>query len=333
MVTTRPPKTIVKPTAVPSIYSSARRRVSANFDNTSKIRAFGSVRIFGDDAKGLSFGTGRGPLGPTLWRRVCGRVTMMRTRMQPVQKLADPHSVASNGANVGSANAVDCGLSTAPSALRLFNSSAYESYGPMQFRVEVDPAAAGTVTVDYATANRTSGSDRALAGQDYYATSGTLTFAPGETAKFVVVGIIDDAVRDGGETFYLNLSNATGATLADGHNQQLRTAHGELRGRARGARRAERLQLPGRLQRRDRDQLPDAARRVLHDDGRRGNRRTARQRAQRPVGDHGRAIGRGKCDDHAPPGPRLRHDRGRLHRRGHAEVIFKVDGAHLEHTF
>ena len=42
-----------------SIYSSARRRVSANFDNTSKIRAFGSVRIFGDDAKGLSFGTGR----------------------------------------------------------------------------------------------------------------------------------------------------------------------------------------------------------------------------------------------------------------------------------
>ena len=45
--------------AVPSIYSSARRRVSANFDNTSKIRAFGSVRIFGDDAKGLSFGTGR----------------------------------------------------------------------------------------------------------------------------------------------------------------------------------------------------------------------------------------------------------------------------------
>ena len=58
-------QTIVKPTAptaVPSIYSSARRRVSANFDNTSKIRAFGSVRIFGDDAKGLSFGTGRGRL-------------------------------------------------------------------------------------------------------------------------------------------------------------------------------------------------------------------------------------------------------------------------------
>ena len=117
---------------------------------------------------------------------------------------------------VGSANVVDCGLSTASSALRPFNASAYESYGPLQFRVEVDPAAAGTVTVDYATADRPSGTKRARAGQDYDATSGTLTFAPGETAKFVVVGIIDDAVRDGGETFYLNLSNATGATLSDG---------------------------------------------------------------------------------------------------------------------
>ena len=117
---------------------------------------------------------------------------------------------------IGSANAVNCGLSTAPSALRALNASAYESYGPMQFRVEVDPPSSGTVMVDYATANRTSGTKRALAGQDYYATSGTLTFAPGETAKFVVVGIIDDAVDDDAETFYLNLSNATGATLSDG---------------------------------------------------------------------------------------------------------------------
>ena len=117
---------------------------------------------------------------------------------------------------IGSANAVNCGLSTAPSALRPFNASAYESYGPMQFRVEVDPPSSGTVMVDYATADRTSGTKRALAGQDYYATSGTLTFAPGETAKFVVVGIIDDAVDDDAETFYLNFSNATGATLSDG---------------------------------------------------------------------------------------------------------------------
>ena len=58
------------PKAVPSIYSSARRRVSANFDNTSKIRAFGSVRIFGDDAKGAEF-----------WHR---------TTMEPEQKPTAP---------------------------------------------------------------------------------------------------------------------------------------------------------------------------------------------------------------------------------------------------
>ena len=116
---------------------------------------------------------------------------------------------------IGSANAVNCGLSTAPSVLRVRDGSGYEGRSPMAFGVEVDPPSSGTVTVDYATADRTSGTRRARAGQDYDATSGTLTFAPGETKKIVAVGIIDDAVSDNGETFYLNFSNATGATLPD----------------------------------------------------------------------------------------------------------------------
>ncbi len=116
---------------------------------------------------------------------------------------------------VGSANAVDCGLSTAPSVLRVRDGSGYEGRSPMAFGVELDPPSSGTVTVDYATADRSSGTKRARAGQDYDATSGTLTFAPGETKKIVAVGIIDDAVSDSGETFYLNFSNATGATLPD----------------------------------------------------------------------------------------------------------------------
>ena len=116
---------------------------------------------------------------------------------------------------VGSANAVDCGLSTAPSVLRVRDGSGYEGRSPMAFGVELDPPSSGTVTVDYATADRPSGTRRARAGQDYDATSGTLTFAPGETKKIVAVGIIDDAVSDNGETFYLNFSNATGATLPD----------------------------------------------------------------------------------------------------------------------
>ncbi len=73
------------------------------------------------------------------------------------------------------------------------------------FTVRLSPAATGTVTVDYATAD---GSARAPG--DYTATSGTLTFAPGETAKTVSVPIVDDSVEDSGERFTLRLSNASG---------------------------------------------------------------------------------------------------------------------------
>ena len=79
------------------------------------------------------------------------------------------------------------------------------------FEVSLSRAAAGTVTVDYATADGT-----ATAGADYTATSGTLTFAVGETAKTVSVPVLDDAVDEGEETFTLRLSNATGARIADG---------------------------------------------------------------------------------------------------------------------
>ena len=70
--------------------------------------------------------------------------------------------------------------------------------------------AAGTATVDYATADRT-----AHAGEDYTATSGTLAFAPGETSKTVAVPLLDDAIDDDGETFALELNNAQGAALGD----------------------------------------------------------------------------------------------------------------------
>ncbi|MCY3596937.1 MAG: hypothetical protein OXG71_05805 [Rhodospirillales bacterium] len=68
-----------------------------------------------------------------------------------------------------------------------------------------------SVTVDYATADGT-----ATAGEDYTATSGTLTFAAGESSKTVNVPILDDSHDEGNETFVLRLSNATGARIADG---------------------------------------------------------------------------------------------------------------------
>ena len=68
---------------------------------------------------------------------------------------------------------------------------------------------AGTVTVDFATADGT-----AFAGTDYVATSGTLTFGPGELSKSFDVFLIDNSIQDGNRTLNLVLSNPTaGASL------------------------------------------------------------------------------------------------------------------------
>ena len=71
------------------------------------------------------------------------------------------------------------------------------------------PRGDGTVTVQYETRNGT-----AVAGADYVATSGTLTFEAGETRKTVEVEVLADRHDEGEETLTLVLSNATGAPIA-----------------------------------------------------------------------------------------------------------------------
>ena len=81
----------------------------------------------------------------------------------------------------------------------------------LAFAVTLSRAPSGGVTVDYATSDGT-----ATAGSDYTATSGTLTFSAGETAKTIPVPVLDDAHNEGSETLTLTLSNPSGAYLADG---------------------------------------------------------------------------------------------------------------------
>ena len=76
--------------------------------------------------------------------------------------------------------------------------------------VELDPASTGTVTVDYATRD---GIGAAKAGEDYTATSGTLTFAATETSKTITVPILNDDAYENNESFSVDLTNPTGATL------------------------------------------------------------------------------------------------------------------------
>ncbi|MGF1520815.1 MAG: Calx-beta domain-containing protein [Leptolyngbyaceae cyanobacterium] len=86
-----------------------------------------------------------------------------------------------------------------------------EADGTATFTVNLSAAAASDVTVNFATADGT-----AIAGSDYAAANGTLTFAAGTTSQTVTVDLIDDAVAEGSETFAVNLTGATGATIVDG---------------------------------------------------------------------------------------------------------------------
>ena len=80
------------------------------------------------------------------------------------------------------------------------------------FAIRLDRGASTPVTVRYATADGS-----AIAGSDYTAANGMLTFAPGETQKTVPVLVQqDDALDEVNETLTLTLSSASGAYIADG---------------------------------------------------------------------------------------------------------------------
>jgi hypothetical protein len=79
------------------------------------------------------------------------------------------------------------------------------------FTVTVSAAYDVPVTVNCATVNGT-----AKAGDDYEVTSGTITFAPGETSKTITVVVNGDRKREANETFFVSLSGAFGALILDG---------------------------------------------------------------------------------------------------------------------
>lgn len=81
---------------------------------------------------------------------------------------------------------------------------------PMSFTVTLSAAATSAVTLNYATSDGT-----ATAGGDYAASSGTLTFNPGETTKTITVNVNGDTTVEADETLSLTLSSAVGAVIAN----------------------------------------------------------------------------------------------------------------------
>ncbi|HEX8138617.1 MAG TPA: Calx-beta domain-containing protein [Pyrinomonadaceae bacterium] len=79
------------------------------------------------------------------------------------------------------------------------------------FTVTLAAANTSAVTVQYSTADGT-----ATAPGDYQSASGTLTFTPGQTTQTITVKVNGDTAAEPNETFAVNLSTPTNATLADG---------------------------------------------------------------------------------------------------------------------
>lgn len=92
--------------------------------------------------------------------------------------------------------------------LTINTTNVVESAGVQFFNIVLSTAVSYNVSVHYATQNA-----GGLAGVDYVATSGNVTFAPGETIKTVSVNIINDYLYEGTVTYNMLISNAQNTDL------------------------------------------------------------------------------------------------------------------------
>ncbi len=76
------------------------------------------------------------------------------------------------------------------------------------FTVTLSQASGVSTTVAFATSNGT-----ATAGTDYTTASGTVTFAPGQTARTITVQVLGDTLNENDETFNVTLSGAVNGVI------------------------------------------------------------------------------------------------------------------------
>lgn len=128
-------------------------------------------------------------------------------------------SAPTGGAVLGTPNGAtaaindDDGVTCTGVSLAINNASNDEG-ATLIFTVTKAGTATGSCSVNYATATGTAGTG------DFTATSGTLAFASNETTKTISVVSKEDVKTESDETFYVNLSGATGgATISDAQGQ------------------------------------------------------------------------------------------------------------------
>ncbi|HEV2880917.1 MAG TPA: FG-GAP-like repeat-containing protein [Pyrinomonadaceae bacterium] len=109
----------------------------------------------------------------------------------------------------------NCGATVASLSFNAPGYGAVESDNAVTVTVNRDGSLAGVVTIDYNTFEVDS-SDRAISPSDYKATSGTLTFADGESTKTFTVELINDSLDESTERLLVKLSNPTGSAVLRG---------------------------------------------------------------------------------------------------------------------
>lgn len=108
---------------------------------------------------------------------------------------------------VGSADATIVDDDVMP-VLSILRAAGAESSSTLSFLVVRSGNLSRVSTVQYATFNGT-----AIAGSDYVAENGALTFAVGDTQKQIDITVLDDGVAEDTERFGVELSNAQSANL------------------------------------------------------------------------------------------------------------------------
>jgi hypothetical protein len=85
------------------------------------------------------------------------------------------------------------------------------------FTVSVTGSSGSSITVSYATANRTATAGSCgTTGVDYATTSASLTITAGQPSQTLTIPVCGDGVREGNEQFEVRLSNPNNATIQDG---------------------------------------------------------------------------------------------------------------------
>ena len=100
-----------------------------------------------------------------------------------------------------------------PAATAQFSAASYgvsEGGGSASITVTRSGNTSGASTIEFATSDGT-----AKQRVDYITNAGTLSFAAGETSKTLIVLVIDNGYVDGDRTLNINLSNPSGASLAN----------------------------------------------------------------------------------------------------------------------